>query len=307
MRTFGYLVALCSLVVFFCGTSASAKDKVFSGPQIGEKITPFKVVDVIGENKGKEWEVIDRMKGKPVTIVFMHGIERSMVQFLLAIDEYGQTKKDVLNTAIVVLSNDRVESEKRLPLVIQSLRLRSATALSVDGAEGPGNYGLNKECLLTIVVAKENKVTANFALVQPGIADAPAVIAAMAKACGDESPPTAQALLAKRGGGRDMARGGATTRPATTQPSGAGAKPQLPGAAPTDAKLLALLRSFIQKGNDDATVDKMVKEVQQYVKGNPDLTRQAIDGWVRVIYLKYGTEYSQKAGQTMVDELKKQQ
>jgi len=40
-------------------------------------------------------------------------------------------------------------------------------------------------CLLLVV-----NVIANFALVQPGIADAPRVLEALAKACGDEQPPT---------------------------------------------------------------------------------------------------------------------
>ena len=79
-------------------------------------------------------------------------------------------------------------------------------SLSPDGAEGPGNYGLNKDCLMTIVTLKDGKVVANFALVQPGIADAPKVLAALAKTCGDENPPTLEALTAKQPGA-GMARG----------------------------------------------------------------------------------------------------
>ena len=70
-----------------------------------------------------------------------------------------------------------------------SLKLRARVGLSPDGAEGPGNFGLNKECMMTIVMAKDNVVTANFALVQPGIADAPKVIARSRKLC-DTEPPT---------------------------------------------------------------------------------------------------------------------
>jgi hypothetical protein len=96
-------------------------------------------------------------------------------------------------------------------------------------------------------------------------------------------------------------KGAAQTRPAT----GGAAKPDLPGAAPTDERLIQLLRSFIKRDNDQAAVDRVVKEVEEYVKGDPDLTRQAIGGWTRVLHLKYGTEYAQKAGQAMVDGLKK--
>ena len=79
----------------------------------------------------------------------------------------------------------------------------------------------------------------------------------------------------------------------------------LPGVAPTDEKLVGLLRRFIQQSNNDAAVDKVLAEVEEYVGGNEGLTRQAIDGWTRVLHLKSGTDYAQKAGQTWLEKLKK--
>lgn len=209
------LAALCAAVLAFAAKSLPAEDRVFSGPQVGEKVTPFKVVGVRGTTAGKEQELQGAGGTGPAVLVFVHGIERSIVPLITVVDEYGHQKRDALKTTFVFLSADRVAAEKRLPLVGQSLRMRSPMTLSLDGAEGPGNYGLNKDCLVTIVVAKENKVTANFALVQPGIADAPAVVKAMADACGDPKPPTAEALRERRAGGEAMrptsrpARGGA--------------------------------------------------------------------------------------------------
>jgi len=66
-----------------------------------------------------------------------------------------------------------------------------------------------------------------------------------------------------------------------------------------------MLRSFIQPDNDDAKVDRIAREVEDYVKDNPELTRQAVGGWTRVLYLKYGTEYARNAGQKLVERLKK--
>jgi hypothetical protein len=205
--------AVAVLAILVAGGVRAADEKVFSGPQVGEKATAVKVVDVAGQDKGKEWDVVERFGGKPSAIVFVHSIERSIVPLLTVIDEYADQKRDALRCAIVFLSADRVESEKRLPLVAQSLRLKSPVVLSRDGAEGPGNYGLNKQCLMTVVIANENTVTANWALVQPGIADAPAIIAAMAKACGDDKPPTPEALRAKRMGNAEGMRRGPATRP----------------------------------------------------------------------------------------------
>jgi hypothetical protein len=226
-----------------------------------------------------------------------------MAPLMTVLDEYARERKEVLKTEFVFLSGDRLGSQQRLPLVGQSLRLQSPMSLSADGAEGPGNYGLNKECLMTVVVASENKVAANFALVQPGMADATKIIAAIAKVVGDTNPPAAEVLRERRGlGGPRMEPGqqmerqrGLTNRP----------RDSLPGAAPTDEKLIGLLRRFIQRSNDDATVDKVLAEVEAYVRGNADLTRQAIDGWTRVLHLEYGTDYAQKTGQTWLEKLKK--
>lgn len=294
---FGWMLVATAMVV----STAAAQEKVYSGPQAGEKVTGFKAVELAPGKAGPEFDVVRRHDGKASVVVFVHGIERSLLPLATVIDEYGHEKREKIATSFVMLTGDRLAMEKRLPMVNQSLKFHSPWVLSVDGAEGPGNWGLNRQCLLTIVISRDGKVTANFALVQPGIADAPAVIKAMAEAVGDEKPPTAEQLRERRGAAMGEMRRGPATRPARP---GAGAN--LPGAAPTDEKLVGMLRAFIRPGNDDATVDAVVGEVEAYVKGNADLTKQAIDGWVRVLHLKYGTEYAQKKGTEMVERLKKQ-
>ncbi|WP_035601831.1 hypothetical protein [Haloferula sp. BvORR071] len=202
--------------------SALAADPIFSGQQPGEKTTPFKIVEILGANAGKEREVIADNGGGATALVFMHGIERSMMPLLRVVDEYGALRKDSLKTEIIFLNADRLEGEQRAKNASGSLKLQSRVGLSLDGAEGPGNYGLNKECLMTIIVAKDNTVTANFALAQPGIADAPKVLEALAKVSGDANPPTLEQLnerqMARNGGGpRDgggMRRGEGMAPPA---------------------------------------------------------------------------------------------
>jgi hypothetical protein len=190
-----------------------SEPKTFSGPQLGEKTTPFQVVELTGANQGKEREPISENAGKPTALVFISAIERSLVPLLRVVEQYGAERADRLKTEFVFLFADRVTGEERVKAAANSLKLSSRVGLSMDGAEGPGNYGLNKECMMTILAAKDNIVTANFALVQPGIADAPQVIAALAKACGDTNPPTVEQLserqVARAGGRQRMARDGA--------------------------------------------------------------------------------------------------
>lgn len=284
-----------------CSAFAAEQKAIFSGPQPGEKTTAFKSLELRGTNVGHERNIIEENGGKSAALIFVHAVERSMAQLIGLLDEYGDLRKDKLRTEFVFLSADRLASQQNLPLVGQSLRLKSAMSLSVDGIEGPGNYGLNKECLLTVVIANSNKVTANFALVQPGVADVTNIVAAIAKLIGDERPPSQAELQARRAPAEP-----AMTRPAAAQrPMTNAAAQNIPGAAPTDARLLTLLRSFIQPTNSKEAVDKVLADVRAYVRESDELKKQTVGGWVRVIYLKYGTDYAREAGQALVDELKK--
>src|SRR5216117_52211 len=114
--------------------SARSEEKIYSGPQRGEKTTPFKSVELRGEDAGKERDVIAEHKGAPTTLIFVHGVERSMAPLMAVLDAYGQERKALLKTEFVFLSADRLSSQQRLPLVGQSLRLQSPMSLSADGA-----------------------------------------------------------------------------------------------------------------------------------------------------------------------------
>lgn len=277
--------------------SSFGKDVVFSGPQIGERTTAFKAIQLAGAAKGQEIDVVSENNGAATALVFIHGIERSMAPLMRVIDEYGVTQKESLKTEFVFLSGDRLEAERRIPAVANSLRLQARVSLSLDGIEGPGNYGLNKECLMTVIAAKENRVTANFALVQPGIADAPGIIEALSKVCGDQKPPDVAQLDARRNASPEgMAR--RRSPPDTPQE-------KFPGAVPTDEKLLGLMRQFIRPTNDDRAIDALLMEIEKYITGNKDLEKQAVDGWTRILHFedRYGTAYARKAGKAFLDRL----
>lgn len=147
---------------------------------------------------------------------------------------------------------------------------------------------------MTIVAARDSKAVANFALVQPGIADAPKVLAALAAACGDPTPPGVEELAPKPAARNEMATRG-------NEP-----KKEFPGAPPEDPKLMGLLRQFIKPTNDTATVDRVLKDVENHIRGNPDLTLQASNGWTRVLHFgdRYGTAYAREKGQALLGRIK---
>jgi hypothetical protein len=189
---------------------------------------------------------------------------------------------------------DKVAGEPRAKAVVNSLRLNSHAGVSVDGAEGPGNYGLNKECMMTVLALKDQKVQANFALVQPSIADFPKILEALAKTCGDTNPPAVAALTESPG------------RPEMRRAATDAKKDPFPGAVPSDAKLNSLLRQMIRPTSDNATVDRLRKEMEDLVLKQPELRKQAVDGWVRVLHFgdHYGTEYARKTGRELLEKWK---
>ena len=282
------LPAICLLVLGTTGFAQGA-DPIFSGPQIGEKTTPFRVRELWGPAVGTERDPIAENGGKATVLVFINGLERSLLPLLRAVDQYGKERAELISSEVIFLFDDLVEGEQRVKAASGSMRLHSRIGLSLDGAEGPGNYGLNKECMMTIVAAKENTVGANFALVQPGIADAPKVIEALARTCGDTTPPSIEKLTERPMAGERAAR-------RMNQAD------RFPGAVPEDPKLNGLLRQVIRPTNDQETVGKLMVEMEAYVKGNKGLTKQAIDGWTRVLHFgeRYGTAHARELGRAFL-------
>ncbi len=81
-----------------------------------------------------------------------------------------------------------------------ALTRQAPIAVSLDGREGPGAYGLNRTMTLTILVAQENRVIANFAMVQPSIqADLPKVVDAICQVVGGPTPKLAELLSEEPG------------------------------------------------------------------------------------------------------------
>lgn len=298
-------VAAAALLPAIATLLHAAEPRVFSGPQPGERATSFNVLDMRGD-AATERDPTAVPAARPLALVFVHSIERSLVPLLRAIDDYGAGQQDRLATELVFLQPDRLQGEQRVRAATRSLKLKSGTGFSLDGGEGPGNYGLNRECMMTILAVQGGRVVTNFALVQPGIADAPAVIGALAALCKDPKPPSAEEVL-KRHAERMNGRGGDGMAARGDGGGNRDGKDPFPGAVPTDPRLNTLLRQFIRPTNDAATVDRLLGEIETHVGSDPGLRKQAIDGWTRVLHFgdRYGTEYSRKVGREFLERLKK--
>lgn len=182
---------LLILATLLClSQNVQADDKVFSGPQVGEKLPEFKVRGVFDTDAGTEMDFVAKSNGKPIVLIFVHDLNRQSISMTRTLSQYTHSRsKDGLVTGVVWLDEDATEAENTLKRIRHALAKDVPVGISVDGKEGPGSYGLNRKVMMTILVGKDSKVTGNFALVQPSLtADLPKILESIVAVAGGQVP-----------------------------------------------------------------------------------------------------------------------
>lgn len=183
------------LVAYLAGSPLvgfAADDPVFSGPQPGEKLPPLRVKVIAGDDAGKIVDVVGEAEGKPQIIFFLHARTRPAFGLMNTVMRFAASRrKDGLEPVYVFLSDDPTETETWLGrLRSQYFATGVRRTLSMDGIEGPGSYGLNRNVTVTAIVADKGRVTANFALIQPSEqSDGPKIFAALVDVLGGGPVP----------------------------------------------------------------------------------------------------------------------
>ncbi len=191
-RITNLLFALSAVLTIatFANRNAAAQETIFSGPQVGEKLGAFKVRGVFDEEAGKDFDFVNRAAGKPIVLIFVHDVNRQSISMTRVLSGYCVSRlQDDLTTGIVWLDDDATAAENQLKRMRHALTPKAPLGISVDGREGPGSYGLNRNVMLTILVGNEGKVTANYALVQPSLqVDLPKILQSVVEVVGGEVP-----------------------------------------------------------------------------------------------------------------------
>ena len=180
-------------LVLFLGlalvSTSVAQNTIYSGPQPGESLPSFKALAVNGPHAGREFDFIEEYGESPILLISAHYIDRNVYRILWPCDRYAAERASVgLKTLYVFLAPDKLSGERRMAQVVKSLSLEVPVAVSLEGLEGPGAYGLNKEAGVTVLVAKDRKVVSNITLIQPGLVDSPKIMNEVAKLVGGQVP-----------------------------------------------------------------------------------------------------------------------
>src|SRR5688500_6248774 len=86
---------------------------IFSGPQVGEKLAPFKVRGAFDAEAGKELDFVKQANGKPIVLIFVHEANRPSLGLTRVLTGYTVSRaKDGLVTGVVMLSDDATKAEE---------------------------------------------------------------------------------------------------------------------------------------------------------------------------------------------------
>jgi beta-lactamase regulating signal transducer with metallopeptidase domain len=170
------------------GFSTSEENKAFSGPQPGEKLPPLMATGIRGGAKDVTFDFIAKADGRPHVLLLQDksGVGlRGLYDVVGVVNKISKKSDKDLHMSVVFLS----DNPAALKQITQHVPENVLVGISLDGREGPGSYGLNRNVSQTIIIAKDGKVLHNFAFAQPILFADPHVLGAIANAI-EEKPET---------------------------------------------------------------------------------------------------------------------
>lgn len=238
---------------------APPKLKVYSGPQVGEAAPNFRFLKTLGTEEPEELDPIAIADGKPALLVFLHDVNRQSISMTRTLTKYAASRRnDGLTTSVILLGDDASAAEATLKRIQHALTSGIPTGISLDGREGPGAYGLNRNVQLTVLVVDGGKVTANFALIQPSLqVDLPMIAAAIVERIGGDKPELKQLL----GDEPQMQRA-------------ANSQPGNPSEGVDMDRLRSLVRPLIQLSASDEQVDEAAIAIEKEIDADPKIRRE---------------------------------
>lgn len=269
-----------TLVCFFlllncaaCQENTQDRTEVFSGPQVGEELSPFEVQSLV-TNDSERLSIAPLDDQASQVIVFIHEITRPSIglarQLSEAISRLPEPKPTV---SIVFLTDDPTATRQWANNAQRALPTGTRLMLSVDGAEGPGALGLNRTVAMTLLICKGSEITGNFALVQPSVqADAPKILETLCNSIGANWEELSEQLL-----------------PATNPAAGV--------ARMDDDSFRAIVRPLLNMQASAEEIAAIEKRFEQLASENAAFESRLIEAAKRIVESgrleNYGNEHAQ--------------
>ncbi|HEY2413430.1 MAG TPA: hypothetical protein VGI40_14355 [Pirellulaceae bacterium] len=182
MKISPYFYSLAAALSLTAPLAAPAAE--VSGPQVGDPLPNFTIRGVLDDEAGKTMDLVKDAAGRPLVLFFVH--ERTRQSIALARQVLGDAanrKSNGLEAGLVFLTADVAATEGWMKTATLALPRGVPIGISPDGPSGPPAYNLNPKVIATVIIAKNNRVVANFALTEPSLTDdAPLINSAISKA-----------------------------------------------------------------------------------------------------------------------------
>lgn len=195
----------------------SQENRIYSGPQPGEKLPPLMVTHLYGEkdrlDRDKAFDITAGIGEKPLILFLQDNNIANIKGMDVNVDALSRINQHLKGKSIL---NETVKSDQELQIGIVFLLGDDETlpdwsdqflkdlesdnikvSKSTDGREGPGSYGLNRNVSQTVLIAKDGKVLHNFAFTQPSFYTDPHVLGGVAQAV-DVEPAAVENMLNKK-------------------------------------------------------------------------------------------------------------
>jgi hypothetical protein len=157
--------------------------KEISGPQVGDKITPFVTRGTLDDERGKELDLVKQAGDKTLVLYFLHDRSRPAVALAREVlSTAADLRSQGVTAGLVILSPDVAATEEWVNIARNVFPRGVPVSVSPDGPQGPPAYNLSSKVVATVIVAQDNRVVANFAFTQPTPDDAGPIVEAIKSA-----------------------------------------------------------------------------------------------------------------------------
>ena len=278
----GILVAVTTTAI----AQSPDDESPFSGPQPGESLPTATVRDLLAD-PAETFALPLSGTAKGELLIFVHERTRPSIGLTRAIvDGWKRLPEPRPAAAVVFLTDDPTATMQWAAIARNALPTDVRLGVSTDGPEGPGNYGLNRETAMTVLIAAEGKVAANFAPVQPSVAaDLPAILTALAEAAG----VAAESLM--------------------PEPTAGGERPGGRPAADDEA-FRNRMRPLLDRSKTAEEIAKVAAEIEAACREDAALARRVGDVARRIVTAgvldNYGNEHAQAVLQRWSETLGKE-
>ncbi len=182
-------VVSCFVAVALLMSSVVVAEDIKSGLEKGANIGPFYVTKCAGAEEdgvdaGKNLCYRCKNGSRPQVMIFTRSTDESVVKLVKAMEEQLKKHEDAQLRAFVnVLGESKDEASDEAKKLAEATKAENVPFVVPNEVEnGPEDYGINAKAAVTIIIANESKVVANYAVASAKELDVDAVMSSLEKA-----------------------------------------------------------------------------------------------------------------------------